>query len=128
MSERGSALPLSLGLIAIGVIVLVLALDVILYSAAVREAAFAADVGSEAGATGIDVEQRYGGALVLDPAVAAEAATQAASAARPRPGRVVDAQADPDQVCVTVTQPFRGRLVTVASTISVTACAAPAEG
>lgn len=126
--ERGSTLPMAAALVAIGIIVLVLALDVTLYAAAVREAAFAADAGAEAGAARIDRDARYAGVLVLDEASSIDAARSAARAARPRDGRAVAARVESGVLCVEVTQPFQGRLVTVAATITTRACAAPSEG
>lgn len=128
MGERGSVLPMLLGFVMAATIVLALAVDVTLYAAATREAAYAADAGAQAGATRIDEAARYRGELAIEEAAASAAANAAALEARPRTGRAVTVRTEPSRVCVTVTQPFAGRLVTVSPQISITACAVPVEG
>jgi hypothetical protein len=128
MNDRGSALPMVLGVIAAMIVVLALAVDVTLYAAATREVAYAADVGAIAGASRLDIAARYTGELRVDADSAVTAATTAAMEARPRPRRSVAVTATLDRVCVTVTQPFEGRLVAVSPAVAVTACAFPAEG
>ena len=126
--EMGSMLPMVGGLVLATLVVLLLALDVSIHAAVVREAAFAADVGAETGAAQIDAASRYAGRLAIDEDAAAAAATVAARAARPRPGREVDVTTTPDRVCVTVRQAYRAHLVQITARATARACAVPAEG
>jgi len=126
--EGGSMLPMVAGLVMATLVIIVLALDISLYSAAVREVAFAADAGAEAGASRIDVAARYEGSLVIDAGAARAAAEIAARDARPRDDRKIVVETEPTRVCVIVSQPFTAHLVAVRSTIAVTACAIPMEG
>ncbi len=128
MNEQGSMMPLVAGLVLATAVIIALAVDVTLYASAVREAAFAADSGAEAGAAQIDRDSRYRGILAVDRGAAEEAAVEAALASRPRSGRSVDVIAEAGRVCVTVIQPFSARLVTVQTEIAETACAVPVEG
>ena len=119
-------------LLFIGLAVIALAVDVGLWGATYREAAFAADAGAEAGAAMLDVEAVYRGELVLDELGAERAAITAAISARPRSGRTATAESTGERVCVTVSQPFTPMLLQalrVAPTqATVSACAEPRRG
>ncbi len=132
MTERGAMLPLLAALVFVALVVVALAGDVALYAATYREAAFAADVGAEAGAAVISERAAYGGRLLLDPPAAEAVAIAAARAARPRVDRSVDAVATDTEVCVTVVEPFRPRfllgVVAGDATVRTAACAVPRRG
>ena len=132
MGERGSILPAVFVLAFAGLLLLGLAVDLGRWGAAWREAAFAADAGAEAGAAMIDPAAVYRGDLLLDPALAEDVAADAALRARSRPERVVVTIGTIDEVCVTVSQPFRPVLLRAAGVGSVEvtadACARPAQG
>ena len=130
--ERGSMLPAVLLLVVAGFLVLGLAVDLGRWADTWREAAFAADAGAGAGAATIDPAQAYRGLLRVDPGPAGAAASRAALAARPRPGRSVDVDASNTRVCVTVRQPFQPSILRAVGvgnrTVRVRACAVPAQG
>ena len=130
MNEQGSMLPFMAALIFVGLLVVGLALDVTLLAATYREAAFSADVGAEAGASVL--EAAYSGDLRLDQERAELSAVEAAVAARPRPGRAAVASAEPTRVCVTVTDQYRPRILSVvgigAAGVTVQGCAEPRQG
>ena len=131
MNDRGTVLPVLTLLLFGGALAVALAVDLGRCGAAWREASFAADAGAEAGAAAIDPGAAYRGSLVLDPALAEEAAVAAALAARPRAGRVASVEAEATRVCVTVRQPFPPGLlgsVAVQRVIAAAACASPAQG
>ncbi len=127
MSERGSMLPLLAVLIFVALTVTALAADVATFAATYREVAFAADAGAEAGAGTIDPAAAYAGTLRIETSAAVGIATDAALRARPRPERTATATADPNRVCVTVSQPFTPRFLP-AATVTVTGCAEPRRG
>ena len=132
MSERGSMMPMLMALVFAGLVVLGLATDIAVLASTYREAAFAADAGSEAGASVIAEGAAYDGELVLDPQAAEAAAVAAALAARNRPERTAAATAQDARICTTVTQPyaprFIGRLGIGQAEVTVTSCAAPRQG
>ncbi len=131
MTDRGTTLPIVALLLFGGALAVALAVEVGRVGAAWREASFAADSGAEAGAAALDPAEAYRGRLLLDPALAEEAAVAAALATRPRPGRTAAARAETDRVCVTVRQPFpTGLLGSVAAgrVITADACASPSQG
>lgn len=131
MNERGSMLPFMAALIFTGLVVIGLALDASLLAATYREAAFAADVGAEAGAAELAADS-YGGDPVLDPERAEASAADAALSARPRVGRSAVASADPARVCVSVTDRYQPRILGAVGVgpevITVEACAEPRRG
>lgn len=116
----------------IGFVVLGLALDVALFAATYREAAFAADAGAEAGAARIATAAAYDGLTRLDRSAAVSAAESSALDARPRPGRSATAHIEGPSVCVTVTNRYEPRLASVfgvgSEGITATACATPGRG
>lgn len=124
-------LPFMAALIFIGLVVVGLALDATLLAATYREAAFAADVGAEAGAAQL-ASDSYGEEPLLDPQRAEAAAMDAALSARPRAGRAAVASADPAGVCVSVTDGYRPRILSAIGVgpeaITVEACAEPRRG
>jgi hypothetical protein len=131
VSDRGTVLPILALLLLGGALAVALAVEVGRCGAAWREASFAADAGAEAGAAAIDPSEAYRGRLVLDPALAEEAAVAAALAARPRTGRTASAAADTTRVCVAVQQPFpSGLLASMVGgrVIAASACASPGQG
>ncbi len=132
MDERGSAVPAVVVVLLGGLLALGLALDLGLWSATLREAAFAADAGAEAGAAMLEAAAGYGGELVLDVPLAEQTAVAAALAARPRAGRSASARADAAQVCVAVGQPFSPTLLRLAGVgatqVTAQACATPGQG
>ncbi|HHC08508.1 MAG TPA: hypothetical protein ENK55_07305 [Actinobacteria bacterium] len=127
MTERGSMLPLVGALILTALVVVAFAGDVALLAAGYREAAFAADAGAEAGAAVVVPTDAYGGAVVVDVLAAPEVAREAATAARPRPGRTVEVHAEPERVCVVVRQPAVARFFPDQVVVA-TACAEPRRG
>lgn len=131
-SQRGSMALYVAALLFIGLGVVALAVDVGLWSATYREAAFAADAGAEAGAAMLDIEAAYWGAVQLDVQEAEEAAVAGAIAARPRTGRVATAESTSDRVCVTVSQTFTPVLLQALNVApaqaTVSACAEPRRG
>ena len=131
-AQQGSVVPMLGALIFAGLVVLGLAADVALYAANYRDAAFAADVGAEAGAAVLAVPAAYGGELSLADEAAARVAVDAAESARPRSGRSASAAPEPGRICVTVTQHHVTRFVQALgigpTTIVVTGCAEPRQG
>jgi flagellar motility protein MotE (MotC chaperone) len=131
VNEQGSMLPFMAALIFIGLVVVGLALDATLLAATYREAAFAADVGAEAGAAQLSTDS-YGEEPLLDPQRAEVAAMSAALSARPRAGRTADASADTAGVCVSVTDHYQPRILAAIGVgpeaITVEACAEPRRG
>ena len=129
MSERGSIMPALAVVMIGGVLVAALAVEVGRWGAAHREAAFAADVAAESGATMLDETSVRAGVLALDPVLAREAALEAAAGP---PARAVDVTVDADLVCVTVTDVFRPRLLGPVgigdSAVTATGCARPRAG
>ncbi|MDP8959325.1 MAG: hypothetical protein M3N51_09055, partial [Actinomycetota bacterium] len=113
-------------------IALGLAFDVGRWASTWREAAFAADAGAQAGASMLDEQAAYDGRVQLDLPPAEVVATEAALAARPRPGRRVLAEVRLTRLCVTVEQLFRPTLlrsVGIGETaVRASACAAPWRG
>jgi len=132
MNERGSMLPYLGALFFIGFVVLGLALDTSLLAATYREAAFAADVGAEAGAAHLEVSSAYEGATRLDRGPAIAAAETASLAARSRSGRTAAATTDGTTICVSVTDRFEPRILGTIGVgsqgITVNACASPRQG
>jgi hypothetical protein len=132
VNERGSMLPYLGALFFVGFVVLGLALDTALLAATYQEAAFAADIGAEAGASQLEVGSVYGGAMQINRSAAIEAAESAAGAARSRPGRMASASTDGVGVCVVVTVPYEPRILGAIGIgtegVSVRACAAPGKG
>ncbi len=132
MGDRGSAVPSFFLLVVGGMLVVGLALDLGLWAAAWREAAFAADAGAEAGAAMLDAGAAYDGRLRIDAVAAGRVAEASAIGARPRGGRVAVARAGPGRVCVTVRQPFSPTVLRAigirARQVTARACAAPAQG
>jgi hypothetical protein len=128
VNERGSMLPFMAALIFVGLVVVALALDATMLAATYREVAFSADVGAEAGAAAITDD----GNLTLDPDRAETTGVEAALAARFRTGRIADADAGPDRVCVVVTDVYEPRILGALGVgpteISVEACAEPSRG
>lgn len=116
----------------VGFVVLGLALDVALFAATYREAAFAADAGAEAGAARIETVAAYDGHTRLDRTSAVSAARTSALDARPRPGRRAAAHIEGSSVCVTVTDRYEPRLASIfgvrSEGITATACATPGKG
>jgi hypothetical protein len=131
VNEQGSMLPFMAALIFIGLVVVGLALDATLLAATYREAAFAADVGAEAGAAQLSTDS-YGEEPLLGPQRAEVAAMGAALSARPRTGRTADASADTAGVCVSVTDRYQPRILSAIGVgpeaITVEACAEPRRG
>jgi hypothetical protein len=132
MNEQGSMLPFMAALIFVGLVVTGLALDVALLAATYRETAYAADVGAEAGAAVVAVGQP-GDDPSLDPPAAEEAGMAAAVVARRRAvAPVAVASATADEVCVTVTNEYRPRILGALGVapveISIEACAEPRSG
>ena len=131
MNEHGSMLPFMAALIFVALVVIGLALDVALLGATYREAAFAADIGAEAGAGELAFDS-YGNEVLLDPARAQATAIDAALAARPRVERTAVATVDQTTVCVTVTDRYRPRILSAIGVgpevITVDACAEPRRG
>jgi len=131
VDERGSMLPFMAALFFVGLVVTGLALDTALLAATYREAAFAADVGAEAGAAEL-VPGGFSGEPRLDPARAQSSAVDAAVSARPRPGRTAVAVADPTSVCVSVTDRYEPRILSAIGAapvdLTVEACAEPRIG
>ena len=132
MSERGSIVPWLAALFFVGFVVLGLALDVALFAATYREAAFAADAGAEAGAARIDPRSVYEGVTTPDRTAAVRAAETGALDARPRPARRATARINGSAVCVTVVDRYEPRLAALlglaTESVSATACATPAKG
>ena len=132
MNERGSMLPYLGALFFIGFVVLGLALDTSLLAATYREAAFAADVGAEAGAAHLEVSSAYEGTTRLDRGPAIAAAEMASLAARSRSGRTAAATTDGTTICVSVTDRFEPRILGTIGVgtqgITVNACASPRQG
>jgi hypothetical protein len=131
LSDRGTTLPILALLLFGGALAVALAVEVGRAGAAWREASFAADAGAEAGAAALDPAEAYRGQLLLDPALAEQAAVAAALATRPRAGRAAAAEAETGRVCVTVQQPFPPGLLGSAAggqVIAATACASPGQG
>lgn len=132
MNERGSMLPYLGALFFIGFVVLGLALDTSLLAATYREAAFAADVGAEAGAAHLEVASAYEGTTRLDRGPAIAAAETASLAARSRSGRTAAATTDGTTICVSVTDRFEPRILGSIGVgtqgITVNACASPRQG
>jgi hypothetical protein len=132
MNERGSMLPYLGALFFIGFVVLGLALDTSLLAATYREAAFAADVGAEAGAAHLEVSSAYEGTVRLDRGPAIAAAETASLAARSRSGRTAAATTDGTTICVSVTDRFEPRILGSIGVgtqgITVNACASPRQG
>ncbi len=124
-------LPFMAALIFVGLVVTGLALDVALLAATYREAAFAADVGAEAGAAEV-AANAYGDDPRLDADRAQATAIASALAARPRAGRTAVASADPDRVCVTVTDRYQPRILAAIGVgpevITIQSCAEPRRG
>ena len=125
-------MPMLGALLFAGLVVLGLAVDVALYAANYRDAAFAADVGAEAGAAVLAVPAAYQGELALAAEAAVRIAIDAAESARPRSGRSASASPEPGRICVTVTQDHVTRFVHALgigpATIVVTGCAEPRQG
>jgi len=132
MNERGSMLPYLGALFFIGFVVLGLALDTSLLAATYREAAFAADVGAEAGAAHLDEASAYVGTTRLDRGPSIAAAEKASLAARTRTGRTAVASTDGATICVSVTDRFEPRILGTIGIgtqgITVRACASPRQG
>jgi hypothetical protein len=132
MNERGSMLPYLGALFFVGFVLLGLALDTALLAATYREAAFAADVGAEAGAARLEAGAAYGGEIVLDSARALAAAETASRSARSRAGRTVNASTDGTEVCVVVVDHYEPRILGAVGIgeqgVRVQACAAPRQG
>ena len=124
-------LPFMAALIFVGLVVTGLALDAALLAATYREAAFAADVGAEAGAAEL-AAGGFGNEPRLDPERAQSTAVDAAVTARPRTGRTAVAVADPAGVCVSVTDRYEPRILgaigVAPETLTVEACAEPRRG
>lgn len=124
-------LPFMAALIFVGLVVTGLALDAALLAATYREAAFAADVGAEAGAAEL-AAGGFGNGPRLDPERAQSTAVDAAVTARPRTGRTAVAVADPTGVCVSVTDRYEPRILgavgVAPETLTVEACAEPRRG
>jgi len=125
-------LPYLGALFFIGFVVLGLALDTSLLAATYREAAFAADVGAEAGAAHLEVSSAYEGTTRLDRGPAIAAAEMASLAARSRSGRTAAATTDGTTICVSVTDRFEPRILGTIGVgtqgITVNACASPRQG
>jgi hypothetical protein len=132
VSERGSTTPLLLVLLLGGALLMGVTVDLGRLAALWLEAHRAARAGAEAGAAVVDVGAVYAGRLEIDPEGAIGTARSAALAARPRPGRTVDVQADRASVCVRVRQVFEpgpARAVgAVRTSITATVCASPRAG
>lgn len=132
MNERGSMVPWLGALFLIGFAVLGLALDVALLAATYREAAFAADVGAEAGAARIEAAAAYDGFTRPDRSSAIANAEAAALNARPRSGRRASARIDGTSVCITVTDRYEPRLASLFAVgsegVTANACATPGRG
>lgn len=132
MAERGSVLPLVLGLGVVALVLVGVAVDLLRWGAVVREAGFAADAGASAGAAMLDEASLRAGAVALDPSLAGSEGRRVALLTRPRPERSSSATATADRVCVTVTQGFTPsllRLVGLGGHIaSASSCAYPARG
>jgi hypothetical protein len=124
-------LPFMAALIFVGLVVTGLALDVTLLAATYREAAFAADVGAEAGAAEL-AGYAFGEDPQLDPERAQSTAVAAALTARPRAGRTAVASAVPTGVCVTVTDLYQPRILAAVgvgpTVVTVDSCAEPRRG
>jgi hypothetical protein len=125
-------LPYLGALFFIGFLVLGLALDTALLAGTYQEAAFAADVGAEAGAARLDALSAYAGGMQLDRPAALEAAEAASNAARSRAGRTATASTDGTSVCVVVTDHYEPRILGAIGIgtqgITVRACAVPGRG
>lgn len=132
MNERGSMLPYLGALFFVGFMLLGLALDTALLAATYREAAFAADVGAEAGAAQLEAGAAYGGEMALDRAAAVAAAETASLSARSRAGRTASAWADGTEVCVAVVDHYEPRILGAIGIggqgVTVRACATPRQG
>lgn len=132
MNERGSMLPYLGALFFVGFLLLGLALDTALLAATYREAAFAADVGAEAGAAHLEPGAAYSGEVVLDRRAALAAAETASLAARSRVGRTASATTDGTQVCIVVVDHYEPRILGAIGIgqqgVAVQACAAPRRG
>lgn len=132
MSDRGSVLP-AIAVIALGGLLFIgIGIDLARWGASWREAAYAADVGAEAGAAIIDEASALGGEVLIDENLATAVAVDAALRARERSGRSATVAVNGDQVCVRVEQPFRTTVARIAGSetlsIAVEACARPARG
>jgi hypothetical protein len=132
MADRGSVLP-AIAVIALGGVLMIgIGIDLARWGASWREAAYAADVGAEAGAAMIDEAAAHSGNVSIDEHLAAATAEDAALQARERPGRAATVTVSGDQVCVRVEQPFRATVARIASienlSVAVEACARPAQG
>lgn len=125
-------LPYLGALFFVGFLVLGLALDTALLAATYQEAAFAADVGAEAGAARLEALSAYAGDMQLDRPAAVEAAEAASHAARSRAGRTATASIDGTSVCVVVTDQYAPRILGAIGIgshgIAVRACAIPGRG
>ena len=132
MSERGSATPLVGMVLLVGLVMLVLGVEIGRYSLLARTTAAAADAAARSGASAIDVGGAYRSTTELDPVTAER---RASATAWEYPGLSplsVDASADADRVCVTVTSShltgigrafgLDDRLITIVS------CAEPVRG
>lgn len=132
MDDRGSVLP-AIAVIALGgVLVIGIGIDLARWGASWREAAYAADVGAEAGAAMIERAAALRGDVSIDETLAVATAVDAALRARQRRGRSATVAVTGVQVCVRVEQPFRTTVARVAGSetlsIAVEACARPAQG
>lgn len=125
-------LPYLGALFFVGFLVLGLALDTALLAGTYQEAAFAADVGAEAGAAHLEAPSVYSGDVQLDRPAAVEAAEAASHAARSRAGRTATASTDGTSVCVVVTDHYEPRILGAigigSAGVTVRACAIPGRG
>lgn len=128
MSERGYASVLALALLFGGVLLIGLASDVTRLIVNWRATSHLAHTAAETGAGWVQPAALYRGDVVIDVPAAETAALAVASG----PGRLVQVDANPAEVCVTVEQivsPGITRLVGGAPQIvKVTACASPRQG
>jgi len=132
MDDRGSVLP-AIAVIALGGLLFIgIGIDLARWGSSWREAAYAADVGAEAGAAMIDEAAARSGEVTIDEGLATTTAVDAALRARERSGRSATVAVNGDQVCVRVQQPFRATVARIAGSgdlsVSVEACARPAQG
>lgn len=132
MADRGSVLP-AIAVIALGgMLIIGIGIDLARWGASWREAAYAADVGAEAGAAMINETSALHGHVSIDEDLASAAAVNAALQARERNGRSATVAVIGEQVCVRVEQPFRATVARIAGAetlpIAVEACARPAQG
>lgn len=132
MDDRGSVTP-ALALLVIGGLLLVgIGIDVGRLGATWREAAYAADVGAEAGASVIDQDAARKGTLAVAVGKAESVAVDMSLRTRPRSSRTAAATATADQICVQVEQSFRPSILRSIGArdtkIMLRSCASPAQG